>query len=308
MFDNNPEEHYLKKGDFTKPTYYIIRRLSDTTGLLARYRMAMGHVRYALSKGWLPVVDMQHYPNPYLAPEKEGKENSWEYYFEQPLRIGLEEAYNGENVILSNGTSIDPYPGHSLKFLEKNNDALTEWRMLIKLGLMQIKPELMEEISNVRESLFPHKERVLGVVLRGTDYLVRKIKGRPIPPPVEFAESTVNAKLKEWKCSKFFLASEDKKILEPFKNTFGDRCLILDRAYVDFNSLKDRVVSVCRIDRENDHYLQGKEYLTQMILLTMCNSLVAARCSGTTAVMLMKENFEHTYFFNLGRYKSITLD
>ena len=308
MFDNNPEEHYLKKGNPDKPTYYIIRRLPDTTGLLARYRMIMGHVRYALSKGWLPVVDMQNYPNPYLAPERLGLENSWEYYFEQPLRIGLEEAYNGENIVLSNGDSVDPYPGHSLKFLEKKNDSLTEWRMLVKMGLMKIKPELMEEISQVRENLFPPKERVLGVILRGTDYLVRKIKGRPIPPPVEFAQSTVNTKLKEWKCSKFFLATEDKKILEPFKNAFGDRCLILDRAYVDFNSLKDRVVSVCRIDRPNDHYLQGKEYLTQMVLLTMCNSLVAARCSGTTTVMLMRENFENTHFFNLGRYKSITLD
>ncbi|MBR0290229.1 MAG: hypothetical protein IJQ82_14740, partial [Selenomonadaceae bacterium] len=100
MVDKNSEEHYIKKGDPDKPTNSIIRRLPDTTGLLARYRMVMGHVRYALSKGWLPVVDMQNYANPYLAPEKLGKENSWEYYFEQPLRIGLEEAYNGENVVL----------------------------------------------------------------------------------------------------------------------------------------------------------------------------------------------------------------
>ena len=308
MVDKNSEEHYIKKGDPDKPTYYIIRRLPDTTGLLARYRMVMGHVRYALSKGWLPVVDMQNYSNPYLAPEKLGKENSWEYYFEQPLRIGLEEAYNGENVVLSNGDSVDPYPGHSLKFLEQQNESLTEWRMLVKLGLMKIKPELMEEISKVRESMFSPEDRVLGVILRGTDYLVRKLKGRPIPPPVEFAESTVNAKLKEWKCHKIFLATEDKRIIDPFQSTFGERCVILDRVYVDYNSLKDRFVSVCRIDRENDHFLQGKDYLTQMVLITMCNSLVAARCSGTTTVMMMQENFEHTHFFNLGRYKSITLD
>ena len=308
MVDKNPEEHYLKKGDPDKPTYYIIRRLPDTTGLLARYRMVMGHVRYALSKGWLPVVDMQNYANPYLAPEKLGVENSWEYYFEQPLRIGLEEAYNGDNIVLSNGDCIDPYPGHSLKFLEKRTDGLTEWRTLVKLGLLKIKPEIMEEILKVKENMFSPDDRILGVILRGTDYLVRKLKGRPIPPPVEFAESTVNAKLKEWKCNKFFLATEDKKILTPFQNTFGDRCMILDRVYVDYNSLKDRWVSVCRIDRENDHYIQGKDYLTQIVLASMCNSLVASRCSATTTVMLMQEKFEHVHFFNLGRYKSITLD
>ena len=144
--------------------------------------------------------------------------------------------------------------------------------------------------------------------MRGTDYLVRKLKGRPIPPPVEFAESTVNAKLKEWKCNKIFLATEDKKILEPFQKTFGYRCVILDREYVDYNSLKDRFVSVCRINRENDHYLQGKDYVTQIVLLSMCNSLVGARCSGNTTAMLLNEKYEHTYFFNVGRYGQLTLD
>ena len=82
MFDKNPEEHYIKEGDRNKPTYYIIRSMDETTELSEMCLNVMGHVRYALSKGWLPVVDMQHYPNPYLSPEKLGQENAWEYYFE----------------------------------------------------------------------------------------------------------------------------------------------------------------------------------------------------------------------------------
>ena len=308
LTDNNPDEHYFKKGDSTQPTYYIIRRLPQTTGLLTRYRMAMSHVRYALSNAWIPVIDMQNYLNPYLDPKKFGKENSWEYYFEQPMKIGLEEAYSGENIILSNGDSVKPYPGHSMKFLEKKNNELAEWRTLLKLGLIKIKPEFIEEASRIWNELFSPQDRVLGVMLRGTDYLIRKIKRRPIPPPVDFAKSVVNVKLKEWKCNKFFLATEDRKIIEAFRKTFGDRCVILDRIYVDYNSLRDRFVTICRINRENDYFLQGKDYLTQILLLSMCDSLVGARCSGTTVAMLLKENFKHTYFFNLGRYGQLTLD
>lgn len=62
------------------------------------------------------------------------------------------------------------------------------------------------------------------------------------------------------------------------------------------------------IDRANDSFIQGKDYLTQMMLLTMCNSLVAARCNGTAGVMMLADKFEHTYFFNLGRYGVISLD
>lgn len=298
----NWEEHYIKKGDPTKPTYYICRRKFKVTGLFSRYRLMMGHVRHALSNGWIPVIDMQNYSNAYLAPEKEGKENSWEYYFEQPMRVGLEEAYNGENIILSNGDHVDPYPGHGLDFLYGKNDSLAEWRGLVKAGFMKVKPERMEEILETHKKLFSPEDRVLGVLLRGTDYVVRKLPGHPIPPSIELALSTVTKKLQEWNCNKIFLATEDKSIVERFKENFGEQCAILDRVYVDYNPETDKSVAMSRIDRENDQFIQGKDYLTQMMLLTMCKSFVAARCGGTTSVAIMGENFEHTYFFNLGRY------
>ena len=307
LTDKNWDEHYIRRGNPVEPTYYIISHKSESAGLFYRFIHVAGHIRHALFNGWLPVVDMQNYPNPYLPPEKLGKENSWEYYFEQPLRIGLEQAYNGANVILSNANEILPRPTWAMPFYENNNNICTEWRMLIKLGLLKIKPAIMQEIATVREKLFNPNDRVLGVLLRGTDYVAKKLKWHPIPPPVEFALSTVVAKLKEWNCNKIFLATEDKSIVKAFKNVFRNTCIILDREYVDYK-VPGQAVGLVRIDRPNDHFIQGKDYLTQMVLLSTCNDFVAARCSGSVAVMLLEKSFEHTYFFNLGRYGVITLD
>ncbi len=298
----NWEEHYIRRGDPTKPTYYIIRRESKTSGLADRYTRTASHIWYALTKGCLPVVDMQNYPNPYLAPEKLGVENSWEYYFEQPLRIGLEEAYAGENIILCDGKDSLPRPSTKMEYYENKDDVLTEWRMFPKLGLLKIKPAIYEEILATKEKLFSPNERVLAVLLRGTDYVAKRPRSHAITPPPEFALSMVAAKLKEWNCNKFFLATEDKTIVEKCKENFREQCIILDRVYVDFNPKTDKSIGLSRIDRENDHFLQGKDYLTQMMLLTMCNSFVAARCGGSYAVMMMTDRFEHTYFFDLGRY------
>lgn len=113
--------------------------------------------------------------------------------------------------------------------------------------------------------------------------------------------------MEEWKCNKLFLATEDKSIVQVFKQVFGDLCVTFDRKYVDYNKLGE-AVSLVRIDRPNDHFIQGKDYLTQMVLLTMCNSFVSARTSGTVGVMMLADKFEHTYFFNLGRYGVIGLD
>ena len=304
----NWNEHYIKRGDPSKPTYYIIRRSAKLNGLFELYKMAAGHIRYALPKGWLPVVDMQNYLNPYLEPEKLGKENSWEYYFEQPLRIGVEQAYDGENVVLGMGASPIQHPGISMAFNENKDNILTKWRMLVELGLLKVKPALMEEISAVRQKLFSPNDRVLGVLMRGTDYIANRPQGHAIPPPVEFAASIVVEKLREWQCNKIFLATEDKNILQIFKQVFRDICVTFDREYVDYKPDTQKFLASYRIDRPNDRYIQGKDYLTQMVLLTMCNSLVAARCSGSAGVMMMADKFEHTYFFNLGRYGVISLD
>lgn len=184
MTDTDWSEHYIKRGDPSKPTYYIIRRQISLVGLLSNFMVFAGHIRYALSKGWLPVVDMQNYPNAYLAPEKLGKENSWEYYFEQPLRINLEVAYAGENVILSDGGANLPRPDTArMAFFENRDNVLTEWRMLLKLGLLKVKPALLQEIAAVRQKLFAPTDRVLGVLLRGTDYVANRPHGHHIPPP-----------------------------------------------------------------------------------------------------------------------------
>lgn len=125
---------------------------------------------------------MQNYPNPYLSPEKLGKENSREYYFEQPLRIGLEQAYTGENIILSDGFREEGTPTENNIYFENRNNILTKWRMLLNLGLLKIKPALMTEILATREKLFQPNDRVLGVLLRGTDYVANRPQGHCIPP------------------------------------------------------------------------------------------------------------------------------
>ena len=120
------------------------------------------------------------------------------------------------------------------------------------------------------------------------------------PPPVSLVADTVRTKMLEWNCNKLFLATEDKNIFQVFKDTFGDLLMTFDKEFVNYTAGK--LITQCRIDRENDLFLQGKEYLIEMLLLTKCNSLIMARGFGTLGVMILGEHFDNTYFFDLGRY------
>lgn len=287
-------------------TFYIIRRQDTNVGLFSNYIVFAGHIRYALSKGWLPVVDMQNYPNSYLEPELLGKVNAWEYYFRQPLGIDLETAYNGKNVVLSSGGIERGYADHTSAFFENKNGILTEWRMLVKLGLLQVQPKLYEEIMNIRKKLFAPNDRVLGVHLRGTDYMAQRPFNHPIQPPIGYALTKIIEKINEWHCNKIFLATEDKSILQICKNVFGNICVTIDKEYVTYSD-SSKAVSSFHTERKNDYLIRGAEYLTDMVILSTCNCLVTGRTSGTSGVMMMG-NFENVYNFNLGRYGRIGLD
>ena len=187
-----------------------------------------------------------------------------------------------------------------MSFFENKNNVLIESSMLVKLGLLKINPALIKEALEIKAKLFAPTDRVLGVHLRGTDYTSIKLKWHPIPPPIEYATNIIYAKLAEWNCNKIFLATEDKNIEQTIKNTFGDLCVTFDKKFVDY--IQGKIITSCHIDRKDDHFLQGKEYLIEMLLLSKCNSLVTVRGFGAVGVMMLGETFEHTYFFNLGRY------
>lgn len=106
--------------------------------------------------------------------------------------------------------------------------------------------------------------------------------------------------MKEWKCNKVYLATEDKSIIEIFKNVFGDYCLTLNREYLDYKS--GTILANNRIDRENDRFLQGKEYLKQILLLSKCKFLVSARTSAMHGALILSGGFENIFAFYNGLY------
>lgn len=101
------------------------------------------------------------------------------------------------------------------------------------------------------------------------------------------------------------MATEDFTIAQACKKVLGEICITLPKEYINYNG--KGWINYFHIDRENDFYIRSKEYLLEMGLLAKCNSFITARCSGASGVMLMAENFEHVYAFNLGLYNYIDM-
>ena len=294
-------EHYRLRLSPGEMTYYIVRRRDENVGLFSNYLVFSGSVRHAIQRGYLPVIDMRNYYNKSLmSPDMLGKENVWEWFFLQPFDVNLDKALKSDNVIMGNGDIAYNYPHINEDFFTNKNGVLTEWRMLRKLGYLRIRPELQEDFVQYFNKLFSKEDRVLGVRIRGTDRIALRPNYYPVSPPVEYAVSTVERCLREWGCNKIYLSTEDQGIVTVFEKYFGMRCVVSQQERPEYDG-KGLLVEYGKKTKEA-LYRRGKEYLRDVVILSMCDSFITHRCSASVAVMMMSDGFENVLAFDFGEY------
>lgn len=277
--------------------FFVIRRATCKVGLFSYVMTNMGLVKYALDKGYIPVIDMQNNLNTYLEENEVGKQNSWEYYFEQPCGYSLEDIARSKNIILSKGliTEKSIYPG---KEVVTNQQACIEWRSFFKKYL-RVQQDINREVDQMYSFMFDGK-RVLGVLCRGTDYINNRPKKHPRQPNPDEMIKKVFITMEEQHCDWIYLATEDEVIYQKFRDAFGDR-LRVTQAKRCKNSGNTNINDI-GYQREHDKYLKGKEYLINILILSKCNCLVAGSVGGTYGALLMSSGYDYQFIYDLGVY------
>lgn len=275
--------------------FYVIRRAGSKVGLFSLVMTTLGYIKYALDQGYIPVVDMCNEDNTYMQEDRKG--NVWEYYFEQPCGYTLKDIGRSKHVIIGNGL-IDGsvhFPHDDIAYDEAS---LAEWKVIADKYLI-VKDEILQEADALKEKMFG-KERVLGVLLRGTDYVNSKPKNHPVQPTVEQAEEQIDRILMEQEFPKIYLATEDAGIYKRLLDKYGEKLVSMnvDR-YVTSETENINDVSV---KQSADKYQMGKEYLVNILLLSKCDYLLAGNAGGSQGALLFRGETDSKYIFNLGKY------
>lgn len=281
--------------------FYVIRRTPPASGLFSNYGVALLHLLEAEERKLIPIIDYKNY----LSSWKEKKsinntENMWEYYWQQPSNYLLEEIYQSQNVILSaelpNQEKIW-YP----EFL--NNDIYIKKLYEISKKV-PLNKKTQEYVNKIYEKIIPKNKNILGVAVRGMDYLSSKFNsGHPVQPSKEELLKIVKEKEKEWNVDFIFVTTEEEIVIEIFKKEFKEKLIFVERErYRNYNN--EKIIPQTNLStRKNDKYLTGLEYLSEMYILSKCNSLIAASNSGVVAAVIMNGNqYENKYIINLGVY------
>jgi hypothetical protein len=276
---------------------YLIRCPQETMGLFGVYNYVVEHLKKADSINAIPVIDWQYYPNSSLLyDDAVGKENAWEYYFEQPGGISVRECYHSKNVIMSNGNGMESL-SETFQY-----DKLKESHRLIE-KYIRLNSKVSEYVDNEYKRLEMKNSRVLGVLCRGTDFIHEKPKGHAICPTVEETILKIEEKQEEWvKYDKIFLATEDEYIFNVMKKYYGDSLIYCQEHRV--KNTQGKWLNELYDDKKyKGKREQMQEYLASIYLLAKCDAIIAPNVGGTLGAMRIKGKYDNSYIFQLGIYR-----
>lgn len=281
--------------------YYVMRPNIEECGLATTIRCVLSHAKYAAENGYRLVMDYQNRKNPYLTPEEVGKVNAWEYYFHQPCDVSLSDIAGANNAIVTEENQLSICPTDSMEFYT-NECCVAYWRDIYR-KYIRLSGEALAFVEKQRQLIFKDTtEKVLGCIVRGTDY----IQGRPLNHPVQPLPEDVLKKAEEVMAQKgygkLFLATEDANVLKLFQERLGDKLL-----YVEQQRYEDGKTPLALQDnfaKETSPKEEGMKYLAVIYLLGGCDALIGGRCGITTIAYLISSGFEYEYLWNLGRYQT----
>lgn len=234
-------------------------------------KIANGLTGLALKKGWVPVINM-YGDNQYLDSPHD---NMWDYYFEQPGGISVDEALQSSSVISSEENLLGMNEFLASPYMDRLIDG--EYGRLSFSKKMEEcfrQSIACEKIRSVRS----RGQKVLGVILRGSDMSMGKRSGFHISSMVE----RVRLLNEEKHYGAFFLASEDELYFSGFSDGFKDQEIIyIDQKRVKRDYDNDTYVMVAELPEMERGRAWGEKYLEITYCLSLCDEIAYSMSAGT---------------------------
>lgn len=284
-----------------KKVFYIIGYNGGGGGLGAIYFQTLTYIVYALKQGYIPIVDMKHYYNQYFKDNRVYKDNTWEYFFEQPCGYTLNDIDDNSEILIAKSSDLTDgiNLGMFLKDIPKSRIIFKDYFNKVKFN-----SDIKKYLEDSYNSIIGEEKEVLGILCRGTDYINNKPYAHPVQPDPKIVIKKAKKLLQLYNYKKIWLATEDNNIYQKFKKEFGD--LLIENPQYRFPNTSNNYLSDIKVERENHFYNLGKEYLRTLYILSRCKYIIGGRTAGIVTTWLISEGFKQQKYvniWNLGFYK-----
>jgi hypothetical protein len=325
-----PEEHVKNGENYPDKLFYIVRRYIKYEGICSVINSCIGHFLYIeemkknTQKEIVPIIDMLHYHSDLWMMDE--TQNDWELFFEQPqLVYGFNDIEKAQNVLL--GSSFRIFVNYETIYFYEDQIKLCNniYQKYIHANIA-----LKKNIRLWKDKLFLDNRKIIGCFMRmgiaaGKDIEKNleeekkkelgaelfegwNMKYYPDCPTKQEIVCIIRKYLAQWDATHVFVSIDDEETLEYIKEELGDVILSIPRnrpQFYDRGAPKLEIYEKKFIEVEGaERYDRNLGYLTEIYLLSQCQSFLCGRSSGAaTAVIINGNQYQHKYYFSsLYRY------
>lgn len=287
-------------------TFYVIGRDNNVGGAWALINTVMMHIGLCEENGYTPIVDMLNFKTQYTKEDEFGKINLWEKFFQQPAGYTLDDIKHSKNIIVSSTSPVPSakYNSYAGSDIWSNSEKLTLFKDLFA-KYIRFNDKSKNFLDCQAEKYLKGHKNVIGVLCRGTDFLINKPVGNDIQPDPEVVLADVKAEFSKGIYDAVFLATEDQDIQDLFVAEFGNLLLSVDQVRISKKEMKgDAWIASVRnkLNPQEDKDIAFLSYFTATYILSKCRCFFAGKNNGSKGVLYMPSNFDFVKIYELGRY------
>jgi len=294
----------------SKDKIFIISIDNSIGGIAPIIIYVLAYLKYAEKRKYIPVIDLKYYLSIWTGSDVDV--NAWEYYFVQPTKISVAEAYRSKKVYFANPNPSDLSELYFDEELYENEYAIKCYHTYFR-KYCHYKEDLRQYIEDEKKKILKKGRRILGCSIR-MGYVQLQKSNHPVynhhniqPNSLDVFVEDLKKYLNKWNCDYIFLSTDDGGAVEYLKGFFGDKLLCLERERV--NRTKNNQVidmkDMPSVSRAVSAVIAGNyAYIAELEILSKCQCYLCGKNGGSMLVHILNNNkFEHTRVYQLGRFE-----
>ena len=287
-----------KKICSTNKKFAILRRTNcEPCGLFSYYIVHLGCIINYLKHGYIPILEVASFSNIFTGNNKP-KDNPWEEFFNQPCGYTLNEVVKMKDVKIFKCECVCDMPDEKTIY---SNTIMLNYHHKIQEKYMSIKNNIYKEVEKIWQNLFGNSTNVLGIFIRGTDYISIEPSGHSRQPSTKRLINDVIKMNKKNKYDFIFLGTEDNKIRNLFIKIFGKKLkYLIPKDKIVYNYDTGNYLTYNKNVFGNMNF--SKIYLLSVIILSKCIDIISSRTSGAAGVFIISNGFRNKIVYYLGEY------
>ena len=275
----------------------VVRIPGDAVGIFCHFAYNLGWMRWAEERGYRCYVDMRKPSNVFNRGQRLPF-NPWERFFRQACDAA--DVADAKEVLSITSPTPPEFPGVRPELYDQENPEFLSWREFTH-GHIRFSDEMERAVDARQAELFGGEGKILGCLVRGTDYTKMKPAHHPVQPTPEQVIADAKRICAERGIGKVFLATEDRTIQDRFAQAFGSSLIINQTELPDYKS--DYLVRSGALGDIESTMRISTQYFVSVALLSRCSCLLAGCASGAVGAALLSRGFDLMKVYNLGYYR-----